>query len=819
MRYSIALVSSKRRVQFTFKIIDLKGETRNIVNLLTTFKDLKFTAIISAVETHQTYFAAQLYSSAAYNIPMYNSLTSNSFLENAKPSGSLFNVFQSLPNEEMEVMAIVDILRKMNWMYVSVVSLDDSFIQKSVAYFLSVARKNSICIAKYVTLQASFDTEILEEQLAGLSQDRRAKIVVLFTLPYMTSKFLHALGNQTDLHIVSGTNWRPYMATVKGSLRAAKGSIFLQYRRTTDGEFNKHFMNLTLNAYQGNKWFEQFWEETFSCQAKAKPGVNQTMPNCTGFESLQGRVNLNHSVIRPTIFAIESIACTVDCIGKKKCFWCSRYRYQYYKCITAYFREFQDKCECNESQRLLGNTSVTKQPLDVDSLEVWSFNEEEYVAVGLWQLNKTTNVAKLDLNASRLAWKHGRKPESYCYTPCLLGEIKQRETLADGCCYACMKCKWNEIASNETCITCNHHTAPNPTRDSCMPLPRRYIDEEIAASTTLKVGSFLGIASNTAISVIFAKYWNTKIVKATGRELIVPILIALFMCFVSPLVFLMHPSVVVCGIQRFILGFCLTGCYAPLLLKTNRIYRIFTASRKLSLKQSFVSTKSQILLCFGFFFIQILLGVVWIVGNIPEIELIDVNRRTETAVLCKLESVNIIFNLIPCLVLMTGCTFYGFKTRNFPSNFNEAYSISITMYGSCFLLGVFIPSLFLLETRGSLVFIHLFLIAGFMIVIGYITQIGLFVPKIVRVLQERKTVSSANESPFLFSSIKVGRESTSSKCSRSTAAYHPCSSDHTKTKRETIVHFSAQHASCAKERYIGLRPRTSKVARARSESF
>ena len=816
MRYAIALIPSKR-AQFNYKIIDLKSETRNIVNLLTTFKDLKFTAIISAVETRQTYFAAQLYSGATYDIPMYNTLTSNSFLESARQSGSSFNVFQSLPDEEMEVTAIVDILLRMNWLYVSVVSSDDSFIQNSVAYFLSLTKTHFICIARDVTLQAKLEDETLEEKLAWVSQDRRAKIIVLFTPPYMTSKVLHALGNQTDLHVVSGTNWRPYMATVKGSLRAAKGSIFLQYRRTTDEEFNKHFMNLTLNAYQGNKWFEQFWEETFSCQAKAKPGVNQTTQNCTGFESLQGRVNLDHSVIRPTIFAIESIACTVQCIARRKCSRCKNHGDLFYKCITAYFREYQEKCECSNYRRLMGSKSSTEK-VDGNSLEIWSFNGDEYVAVGLWQLNQTTNTAKLDLNASRIKWKQGKKPESYCYKPCLLGEIQQHEAGTDGCCYQCIKCKPNEITRNETCVPCAHHTAPNPTRDTCMPLPRRCIDEEITASTTLKIGSFIGIISNTAISFIFARYWNTKIVKATGRELIVPILIALFMCFASPLVFLMHPSVVVCGIQRFTLGFCLTGCYAPLLLKTNRIYRIFTASRKLSQKQSFVSTKSQILLCFGFFFIQILLGVVWIVGNIPEIELIDVNRRTETLVLCKLESINIIFNLIPCLVLMAGCTFYGFKTRNFPSNFNEAYSINITMYVSCFLWGIFIPLLFLLETRESYVFMHVFLIAGFMVVIGYATQIGLLASKVFKVFQRQKIESSFSQSQFFFSRGESRREITSTKCSQSTAVSHSRSINQRQHKLDTFSTLPGEYVPFDSESYTGLRSRVVKETRARSES-
>ena len=211
--------------------------------------------------------------------------------------------------------------------------------------------------------------------------------------------------------------------------------------------------------------------------------------------------------------------------------------------------------------------------------------------------------------------------------------------------------------------------------------------------------------------------------------------------------------------------------------------------------------------------------MVWIVGNIPEIELLDVNRRTETAVLCKLESINVIFNLIPCLVLMAGCTFYGFKTRNFPSNFNEAYSISITMYLSCFLWGIFIPLLFLLETRESYVFIHVFLIAGFMVVIGYATLIGLFASKVFKVFQSQKIESSFSQSQFFFSRDESRRESTSTKCSQSTAVSHSCPIDQRQHKLDTFSALPGEYVSFDSESYTGLRSRVVKETRARSESF
>ena len=772
MKYTIEKLSSKRKTRFKYKIVDLKGENRNTVNLLTTFKNLRFTAIISATEIHQTYFAALLYSGDTYNIPIYSALASSSYFEDAKKSGKAVNVFQFLPNEKKETKAIIDILLKLNWLYVSVVSYADSFMQRFVESFLSLAQRNFICIATRITLPTGIDVQVSSEQLNNLHQYSRAKVIVLFTPPHITNKILNAFGNHTDLHFISGTNWRTTLSTVRGALSVATGSIILQFRNTEDEEFNNHFMNLTLRNYTNNWWFEQFWEETFNCQATATATTNLTKPNCTFDESLEGRIKLKHSLVRPIINAVESIACMVNCIGRHKCHWC-RYKIdRFYKCITAYFREYYNKCKCDSYSSLLNSKSAKEKP-NVDSFDILNFNGEDYVTVGLWQFNRTSSVSFLDMNVSTIKWKRDKKPESSCYQPCLVGEIEKRDPKGHTCCYECVKCKANEITSNGTCLPCPLHSTPNRKRDICSPLPRRFFDDKIELATLLKFGSFFGIALNTVVTVILAKYWETKIVKATGRELIVAILIALYMCFSSPLVFLIRPSLLVCGIQRFILGLCLTACYTPLMLKTIRIHRIFTASQKMSLRPSFVSTKSQIILCLGFFSVQLLLGVVWIVGNTPEIAFYDINNRSETAVVCKVESVSIVFNLIPCLILMIACTFYGFKTRNFPSNFNEAYSISLTMYITCFLWGIFIPMLFLLETNSAQVFNYVFLIACFMIFIGFVTQFGLFAAKIIKVCNWQRMESSNKQSQFFYSRNIARRESVTTRCSQSTVMDSP----------------------------------------------
>ena len=819
MKYAADWISSQSNTKFNYKIVDLKGENRNTVNLLTTFTDLKFAAIISAVDLNQAYFAAQLYSSTTYRIPIYNTLASSTFFEKAGSGAKALNVFQTLPNEEDENRAIIDILIKLKWLYVSVVSSDDTFTQKAVESFLFMASYHRICIATRITLSSERNHTAYSEQLMGLLNYNKANIIVLFTLPHMTNKILKALGNDTSLHIVSGTNWRADLNSVKKSQCAANGSIILQYANTQHGNFSRKFLERNLDNYNTNKWFKEFWEETFDCKAAPFANPNDTRPNCTGFEVLKGRLDLDYSIVRPTIDAITSIACIVRCTAINKCRWCKDWKDRFYRCIMAHFRDFQKKCVCKYFKRILGIFSKKGRP-KADGFTILNFNGKSYVDIGSWQINKTTGATYLDVNVTKIKFKHSKKPESFCYQPCTVGEIEKREANRGSCCYECVKCEAEEIACNGSCLTCPAHTTPNKNKTRCNQLQPRFVDQSIKPVTALKAGSILGISTNIAVTVMLWKYWDTKIVKATGRELIVAILIALYICFSSPLVFLIRPSTMICGIQRFIVGLSLTACYTPLMLKTNRIYRIFSASLQMKFKPSLVSIRSQILLCLGLFSVQLLLGVVWIAGNTPEILLHDLSNKRETAFVCKLESVSMVFNLIPCLILMAACTFYGFKTRNFPSNFNEAYSISITMYVSCFLWGIFIPLLFLFDAESSDAFGHVFLIAGFMIVVGFVTQIGLFANKIIRICQPEKIDSSANKSQFFFSRDDAGKESVFGKGSESATSQLP-HSENTKSQRKrekyhpTVDRYTQFHNEAVGE----LRSRSGKTEKKRSGSF
>jgi hypothetical protein len=56
---------------------------------------------------------------------------------------------------------------------------------------------------------------------------------------------------------------------------------------------------------------------------------------------------------------------------------------------------------------------------------------------------------------------------------------------------------------------------------------------------------------------------------------------------------------------RFGAGFCFTVVYAALLTKTNRIARIFKASKQSAKRPSFISPQSQLIICSALISVQV----------------------------------------------------------------------------------------------------------------------------------------------------------------------------------------------------------------------
>ncbi|XP_065214027.1 metabotropic glutamate receptor 1-like [Planococcus citri] len=253
------------------------------------------------------------------------------------------------------------------------------------------------------------------------------------------------------------------------------------------------------------------------------------------------------------------------------------------------------------------------------------------------------------------------------------------------CCWECVECNhFEKLSSNATsCINCEDGSVANQNRTECTPiadilhLPIEWTDYQ----NLISIGfSLISIVLTVIVSCVFVKYQDTPAVKSTTREL----------CYV------MFAGIILVNITLFIstvtlsfgtsdmkvlpaMGF--TMIYSALLVKTNRIARILVTSKHkfANVNPKYVSLKAQITIT------SILIGIETLVCWFAvKLHYPDSNAEGNDFILRQYyldEAFFVqIFAFVAILILL--CTYYAFKTRTLPENFNETKCIGFAMYAT-----------------------------------------------------------------------------------------------------------------------------------------
>ena len=187
-------------------------------------------------------------------------------------------------------------------------------------------------------------------------------------------------------------------------------------------------------------------------------------------------------------------------------------------------------------------------------------------------------------------------PESVCSKPCNAKEYLIQQELA--CCWICRKCLVNEcIVNGSSCEACPFGQWPDEdTATYCTIIETTFL--RWSSWITLILSGVIGIGMVfTFYTVVFyILKREEKIIKATTRELCSIILFGISMTYLTALFYFLKPTFWSCIINRH--GFNLTVIliYAPLSVKTNRVYRIFKAGQKGIQKPKYIGTLTQIII-------------------------------------------------------------------------------------------------------------------------------------------------------------------------------------------------------------------------------
>ena len=739
MRYAIDEINRNKSLLFgakiDFKIVDTCNSLKRIQKdlrsrLVPNYYNLGF---IGPASSEAALLAAPILTS--FGVPVISYHATSIDLEDRVLHD---NFYRTIPSDFYQALAMTDLLSHFNWTYVTTVYSHGNYGQRGMETLIPMLIRRGICaqtsnLIRRYTLDSDFDA-VVKKLLANPD----VSVVVLFTNGEDTVKLLKSITRASkramNLTLVSSTAWSPDHSFTSGLETAANGALILNYANMSDPNFEKHFMNLSLrnNSY---KWFREFWEDTFDCNAGTK---NSSQAMCTGKERLQdSNLDFEHSISKSVISAVHIYACAL----RHKIFmkYCSkfsgsnlttcveknRYPSHYYPRYDL-FRQFVTlKTGCSEfplSSDFQEDGSIARD------FEILNFDGGSYRKVGSWKYINS-NESKINILDDNIRWQGapGNKiPISSCTLPCSVGEVSSKDVLRPDCCITCTPCPTDNIVINNTCKACGWAQNPSKDRTKCNDIPFKHFGIEDSLGKTIIAFSSVGIFLVVAMLCFSMSKNIPSEISLTKDGMGVFVLFGCLLELVSSLLALAKAAIFVCILQDLMFSIALATCYAPLMLFAYYTRKLLISARRNSIPFAQKSIRSKAVLCLGLIGIQVLMSAVWVIGRPPKIHYKFTLSRTSIHVMCRSDVSGFLVSEVPGQVIMIAAGVSAYQNRKHLAARKLSLAIFATVSAVCCLWAVFIPLLFWSQANGIVT--ETALKAIFADILALLTLFGVFGP-------------------------------------------------------------------------------------------
>ncbi|XP_030626698.1 metabotropic glutamate receptor 1 [Chanos chanos] len=612
---------------------------------------------------------------------------------------TLFKYFlRVVPSDTLQARAMLDIVKRYNWTYVSAVHTEGNYGESGMEAFKELAAEEGLCIAHSDKIYSNAGEKHFDRLLRKLRERLpKARVVVCFCEGMTVRGLLMAMrrrGVSGEFQLIGSDGWADRDEVVEGYEQEAEGGITMKLQTEQVKSFDDYFLKLRLDTNKRNPWFAEFWQYRFQCRLPGHPQENLNYHKiCTGNESLRDNY-VQDSKMGFVINAIYAMAHGLHDMHRELCpdheGLCEAMdpidgsKLLDYLLKTSFSGVSGEEVYFDENGDSPGR-------YDIMNLQyVEELGSYDYINVGSW------HEGLLSIDDYKLMMNRSEMVRSVCSEPCSKGQIKVIRKGEVSCCWICTTCKDNEYVQDEfTCKACELGWWPDQDLAGCEPLPLKYLEWSSVESIVAVVFSCLGILVTLFVTFIFIQYRDTPVVKSSSRELCYIILAGIFLGYICPFTLIARPTVISCYLQRLLVGLSSAMCYSALVTKTNRIARILAGSKKkiCTRKPRFMSAWAQVVIAFVLISLQLTLEITLIVLEPPE-PIKSYPSIREVYLICNTSNVGVVAPLGYNGLLIMSCTYYAFKTRNVPANFNEAKYIAFTMYTTCIIWLAFVPIYF-----------------------------------------------------------------------------------------------------------------------------
>ena len=692
-------------IDFVFESDQLEMESCSSMLVGNASERVKVSSVIGASSSSVSIPVASLL--RLFRVPQISYASSSSSLNNR----DRYEYFlRTVPPDNQQAMAMIDLIERANWNFVSTIYSDNLYGEPGINQFHELAHRRGICIDLNLPIKESFldyDYQYVADRLANST----ANVTVLFTSFEHADMLLRTMTNTNRPLNKAGKVWIASDSSASTTLAASYTQVVSELwgvlpATSVHAPFDDYYKQLSTSNNKRNPWTLDAFRQLYNCA--------HNDCNVSSDYSQNEKVPL-------VIDAVYSIAYALKAFLSDKC------------STPLVWHASNQSCQSHTGGEAVLNGSVLLQHLMNVSFtsptgnEV-SFNENGTVKaiynIAVLKVEQGTNNYELENVgywnenlpiANRLQF-YAMQNENELFDDftsqcqkCLLGQFKRLVT--SSCCGTCDPClgsNYTNTSSSTMCMTCpDNMWGNNPLTGNthCIDIDESYLKPSDAWGIVLIILAIIGLIAVVFVTSVFIWFWNTPIVKSSGREQMVLVLIGITLCFASTLFFLLKPSPAACGLQRIVMWFSYSLILCALCVKLIRITRIFM-QKSTSSRPKFITPPYQIIFTFlliafqmTFVFISLLVVNPGVKKELHHDETNDNNFPTLILQCTTPHIAMITLQMLYNTALLITSNALAVVTIRFPANFNESRYVAFSTFSLGLMWFLFILSY--VATNGS----------------------------------------------------------------------------------------------------------------------
>ena len=601
--------------------------------------------------------------------------------------------FRTVPPDNWQAKVMADIIELFNWTYVVAVGLDSSYGRNGIwALEKESYDRKSFCVAFSEFIPHLGYQEKIKKIVVKIKRQPSIGVIITWLDGSRGRAFFKVATDenlQGKTFILSDGLTASEAVLLDPFFKILDGSLGIQPRDYPDPAFEDRLkrINPAKTVKRAKVWWNEFWRSHFNCSATKSIDSRDAVceANLTSYHAI---TKIRSSYLPYLIDAVYALAHALDSINR-----CSTIHGKTRSCPSI-----QPTVKVVDLHKYLRNVTFngltgkvqfdsSGDPLsasyDIINFQRRTTEVRRKFSVGVWDIETTP---KLQIDISSLRWNSLLSaPESFCTFECLPGTMKAPTT---PCCWDCIKCPQGTISTkigSTRCIECEPETTPNKGRTKCEHLPIINISATTATGISIIVLAFIGSVFTLLVFTSYIKFYNTPVVKASNREVSILLLFGIAALFGLAVLELAELSDLFCRVTSFWRYSVLNLCITVLFLKTMRITSVFGVDKVVQLfKPYFKTVRRQAIFISVMNSVIIILIALWIAIDPPGCQKI-IRSDEYIFLVCKPFYTNTGLSLFiaVCTYTLTVallCTYYAFKARGIPENFNETKYIGFSMY-------------------------------------------------------------------------------------------------------------------------------------------